>query len=85
MARYRRGSVIRQPVPHEEHPPGARRWRVLAVEGGDYYVRALFSDGGPQYAHWNTAWCEAATELEWQDDTVGRINREGESETWQES
>lgn len=75
--RYKRGSVIRQSLPHPEHPTGARRWRVLGVEGNDYYVRALFSDGAPMYAHWNTEWCDAVTELEWQDDALGRIGRDG--------
>lgn len=79
---YRRGSVIRQPLPHPGHPHGARRWRVLGVEGDDYYVQALFSDGGPRHAYWNIAWCEAATELEWQDDAVGRIDMDGVCQPW---
>lgn len=80
--RYRRGSVIRQSVPHQEHPHGARRWRVEAVEGDDYYVQALFSDGGPMHAHWNIEWCEEVTELEWQDDEIGRINIDGDCRPW---
>ncbi len=75
--KYRRGSVIRQPAPHRDMPGGARRWRVLGVEGGDYFVLALFSDHGPRTSLWNTAWCDAATELEWQDDAVGRIGQNG--------
>lgn len=72
-ARYRRGSIIRQAVPHPEHPRGARRWRVWAVEENDYLVQALFSDSNPMVARWDTALCEEATELERQDDEIGRI------------
>lgn len=80
--RYRRGSVIRQAAPHPQHPSGARRWRVLDVEGSDYYVRALFSDGSPGYAYWDTDLCDAATELEWQDNETGRIDHEGRCTSW---
>lgn len=71
--RYRRGSVIHQAVPHPEYIRGARRWRVQDVVGDDYLVQALFSDGGPMYAYWDIVQCEAVTELEWQDDEIGRI------------
>lgn len=79
-SRYRRGSIIRQCVPHPQHPGGARRWRVWAVEDGDYLVQALFSDGKPMVARWRIEWCEAITELEWQNDEVGRIDEWGFSE-----
>jgi hypothetical protein len=75
--RYRRGSIIRQAVPHREYADGARRWHVWGVEDGDYIVQALFSDGSPMTARWPVEWCEAATELEWQDDEVGRIGKDG--------
>jgi hypothetical protein len=82
MPRYRRGSIIRQAVPHPEYPTGAKRWRVLGVEEDDYFVCALFSDGSPTQAYWNIVWCEAVTELEWQDDVIGRIDRDGMCTTW---
>lgn len=81
-SRYRRGSIIRQAMPHDAYPQGARRWRVLGVEGDDYSVQALFSDNSPMHAYWNIAWCEAATELEWQSDELGRIDRNGDCKPW---
>jgi hypothetical protein len=76
--KYKRGSVIRQEIPHPEHPHGARRWRVLGVRRGDYFVYALFHDDSPRYAYWNIAWCDEVTELEWQDDAIGRIDERGQ-------
>lgn len=80
--RYRRGSIIRQARPHDEYPQGARRWRVHDIEGDNYFVQALFSDGSPMFAYWNIVWCEAATELERQDDEVGRIDMNGDCKPW---
>lgn len=77
MRKYRRGSVIRQAMPHPEYPSGARRWRVLGVEGDDYYVLALFSGNTARTALWNTQLCDTATELEWQDEVTGRIDKDG--------
>jgi hypothetical protein len=46
---------------------------VWAVQGEDYLVQALFSDGSPMVSLWNIELCEAQTELEWQNDEVGRL------------
>lgn len=73
--RYQRGSIIRQAMPHPERPDGARRWRVWAVEGDDYLVQALFSDGSPAASYWNIEQCERVTELEWQDSVIGRVGQ----------
>lgn len=72
--RYRQGSIIRQAMPHGSHPSGAKRWRVWGIQGSDYLLGALFSDGSPMTSLWNVGACEAATELEWQDDETGRIS-----------